>query len=261
MVTPQLGPSITPQTLNSAGKGGQQNPPYLQMKTPVPGASPSMSQSAPVITPAPSMGGDTVKKAVAAVPTTPTPAVAPLATPQSPVSPVLPNSSSGPTITPATNANPPATGAPATPPPQAGGSTLDDVYNFFKSDLQNQTKQAKANATTDASARGVFYGTPLTGSEADIDTQYLRGLGQLQSGMYGNAQQDQLARLGLASNLGYQGLMQQPPAPAATNWSALANLFGSSPSVDPTGTQRNGPVITPKGTIAPDSSKNGNVYG
>lgn len=88
-----------------------------------------------------------------------------------------------------------------TAPPQAGGTDLSGVYNFFKSDLQNQQKQALAGTQADAAARGVYYGTPLTGSEADINTQYLRGLGQLQAGMYGNEQQNQLARLAIGTQL------------------------------------------------------------
>jgi hypothetical protein len=231
MINAGIGPSITPNTLNSAAKGGQQNPPYLQMKTPVK-AAPTQAQTAPVITPAASAPGDTVRRAQA-VPEAPSVPTGQAPTPAMPSIPPTPTA--GPAITPA--------GA----PPQAGGNTLDDVYNFFKSDLQNQTKQAKANSISDASARGVYYGTPLTGSEADIDTQYLRGLGQLQSGMYGNAQSDALARLGLASNLGYQGLMQQPATSAPMNWAALGNLFGSSPS-NPTTDKRNGPVITPPKT-------------
>ena len=260
MITPQqLGPSITPQTLNSAGRGGQQNPPYLQMKNQIPGASPTMAQSSPVITPGPSAMGDTVKRPM---PTPGMPSITPqgpmgnpaAATPQPPApmpqvpkAPNMPEAGPAPQITPAS--------APPQTPPQAGGDKLGDVYNFFKSDLQNQTHQAKANAITDASARGVYYGTPLTGSETDIDTQYLRGLGQLQSGMYGNAQQDSLARLGLASNLGYQGLAQQPNAPGAMDWSALGNLFGPSPT-NPNGPARKGPVITPQQPNQSDAAHN-----
>lgn len=204
---PQTGPSITPQTMKSTQRGGQQNPAYLQMRTPM---APGSAKTNPVITPAASMGGDTVN-------------------PQRQMSPMAP---SGPPITPK--------------PPQAGGNSLGDVYNFMKSDLQNQTKQAKSSAIADASARGVYYGTPLTGSEADIDTQYLRGLGQLDAGMYGNEQQNQLSRLGMATTLAGQAGSNMPPVPEGMDWSGLGALFGaSSPTAPPVAGQRQGPAITP----------------
>lgn len=147
--------------------------------------------------------------------------------------------------------NPNQPGQPAgNKPPQAGGNSLSDVYNFFKSDLENQRNQALAGSRADAAARGVFYGTPLTGSEADINTQYLRGLGQLQSGMYGNEQQNQLARLGLATSLGWQNEMTQPGMPGPVDYSGLGALFGSN-SQQGYGTNQQGygtnPQITPKG--------------
>lgn len=228
------GPQVTPKTMNSAGAGGQMNPNYLQMRTPTmanasagpmspPPAYPQQ-QTQPTVTPPGGFGG-LINKLSRGTP-----------------------SPSGPQV------SPPPT-APAGPP-QAGGNSLGGVYNFFKSDLENQAKQAEAGAKADASARGVYYGTPLTGSEADIHTQFLRGLGQLQAGMYGNEQQNQLARLGLASNLSWQNAMNQPPSPGPMDWSSLGAIFGNSPSVSgqrggptqqyyPDGTPRNGPQITP----------------
>jgi len=211
---PKQGPAITPATFRNRGMGGQMNPTYLQGRTPKPptGVNPMST-------------GQT----------------APVITPKP--------SAMGDNSAMPMNRTPQA--APKTPP-QAGGNTLGDVYNFFKSDLQNQANQAKANAITDASARGVYYGTPLTGSEADIDTQYLRGLGQLDAGMYSNEQQNQLARLGMAVNLSMANGQNRPAAPGPLDFSGLGALFAtpaqtgtSNPPAAPQST-RQGPVITPK---------------
>lgn len=222
------GPSITPATMNAPGRGGQQNPAYLQMRTRQ-GMGPN-GPTRPVVTPQASVQGDTVRG----------PQITPPGT-----APLAPKPAAGqPPITPA---SPSANGA--APPPQAGGQSLGDVYNFFKSDLQNQAKQAKSGAIADASARGVYYGTPLTGSEADIETQYLRGMGQLDAGMYGNVQQDQLARLGMATNLSAMNGMNAPQAPGPMDWSGLGALFGannSTASGAPGTPARQGPVITQK---------------
>ena len=201
------GPGITPATMGAAGRGGQQNPAYLQMRRPM---APTGAATTPVITSKAGIQGDTVNPPM----------------------------------------NPAMTGGPARlpKPPQAGGQSLGNVYNFFKSDLQNQAKQAKSGAIADASARGVYYGTPLTGSEADIDTQYQRGLGQLDAGMYGNLQADQLARLGMATNLSAQSGASNPGASGPMDWSGLGALFGANNTSAPgaPGTpQRKGPIITP----------------
>jgi hypothetical protein len=247
------GPQITPRTMTAAGQGGQAQPPYLQMRTQA-GPPISAPQGAtqqptqPVVSQQPTAPGDSVKPALQQPQGGP-----PISPPRS--AGVSPGSPSGPPITPANpaaftgatnaynasqNIGAPVPGAPAGTPPQAGGQTLGDVYKFFQSDLQNQTNQALASAKADAAARGVYYGTPLTGSEADINTQYLRGLGQLQAGMYGNEQQNTLARLGLASNLGWQNAFNQPPSPGPMDWSSLGAIFGNQPSV---AAQRTGPVI------------------
>jgi hypothetical protein len=129
------------------------------------------------------------------------------------------------------------------------GQGLAGLYNFYKSDLQNQAKQATANSVADASARGVYYGSPLTGSEADINTQYLRGLGQLQAGMYGNEQANQLARLGLATNLFSTGGMNAPPGGQMDpqTWQMIGQMFGGATGQGAPSGQRTGPQITPAG--------------
>lgn len=220
---PKTGPMITPQTMGSPAQGGQANPSYLQMRTPT---GPAGGATQPVITPQASMMGDTVNPQ-------------PKKTTQVNMQPG--SGPAGPNISPPPGAMP--------QPPQAGGNSLGGLYDFFKSDLQNQTKQAKSGAVADASARGVYYGTPLTGSEADIDTQYLRGLGQLDAGMYGNEQQNQLARLGYATNLLGQSGNNAPPTPGGLDFSGLGALFAGGPNnpATPIGTSpRSGPVITPQ---------------
>lgn len=217
-------PNITPKTTPG---GGAALPPYLQTRRPVSPmqgifGSYSGQQTQPIITPKSTAVPGEVKPG-----TTPSAPVASLQQPQA-----------------GGGLNPNA-------PP---GGTLSDVYKFFKSDLENQRNQALASTRADASARGVFYGTPLTGSEADINTQYLRGLGQLQAGMYGNEQQNQLARLGLAESLGWQGQMNQPPLPGQLDLSALGTLFGASPAA---GAARPGPTITPANAPSPTLTKQG----
>jgi hypothetical protein len=236
------GPNITPRTMGAAGMGGQAQPPYLQMRRPVQaGMTPAYpgQQTQPVITPKPSAMGDPSPAGAAASQAQMKAQQAPAAGSQ-PGYPAAATTATGqPTPGPSVTAMNNSTGQPV----QAGGSSLGDVYNYFASDLANQTKQALANTTADASARGVYYGTPLTGSEADINTQYLRGLGQLGAGMYGNAMQQQLAQQGMQSGLLWQGGMQQPPTPPPTDWSALGQLFGTQPA---TGGPRPGPAITPR---------------
>lgn len=168
---------------------------------------------------------------------------------------------STPVITPKSTAVPGevASPKPALPqPPQAGGQSLGDVYKFMQSDLENQKNQALAGSRTDAASRGVFYGTPLTGSEADINTQYLRGLGQFQAGMFGNQMQDERQRQQLAIQLLGQNPQNQP-AMSGLDLSGLGSLFGSSPAASG---KRLGPMITPKGGktgYGKDSKVSGNV--
>lgn len=228
--------------MNGTQRGGQQNPPYLQMRRPV---APGQAQTRPVVTPQPMAPGDTVSR--------PTPPITPAGQASAPPTPAPVANGSMPPITPAGTTTPNPTAAAPASPPQAGGNSLGDLYGFLKSDLQNQTKQATSNSIADASARGVYYGTPLTGSEADINTQYLRGLGQLDAGMYGNEQQNQLARLGMATNLSAQGGANAPPPSQPMDWSGLGALFGSSPGspAAPGQPPRQGPVVTP----APNAQK------
>ena len=212
------GPQITPKTMGAAGQGGNQQPGYLQMRAPT---GPAGGATQPVVTPKPGVMGDSVNP--------------------KPVSTTTMNMQPG-----SIPGQPPITPA-GTNPPQQGGTTLGDVYSFFKSDLQNEAKQKTSNSIADASARGVYYGTPLTGSEADINTQYLRGLGQLQSGMYGNEQSNQLARLGMASGLLNSASVNAPPAPGPLDLSGLGALFASNNPANPNvNGPRNGPVITPQ---------------
>ena len=242
MMQSPWGPSITPATMNSAGQGGQQSPAYLQARTkygmPQNRTRPGMP-TRPVITPKPSVMGDKM------APLTPAPGGNPAPRPTAPLIGAPPGSMNTTQVNPATGVNPWTPGAgPASPPPitppgqtpaQAGGNNLGDLYRFFASDLQNQTKHAKSNAVADAANRGVYYGSGLTGSEADIDTQYLRGMGQLQAGMYGNEQANQLSRLGLATQLSGQNGQNAPPTPEGVDWSSLGSMFSpaQAPAISP----------------------------
>jgi len=91
--------------------------------------------------------------------------------------------------------------APGQPAANASGNDTKTLFEFLKKDLENERNNALSNARSSAAGRGVYYGTPLTTSEGDINTSFLRGLGQLQSGLIQNEQQNELQRLGLASNL------------------------------------------------------------
>lgn len=139
--------------------------------------------------------------------------------------PPVPGATPAPVVTPKPTA-PGDTVAPV--PPQATAAPanpMQKVYDFFKGDLERERKSAMSNSIADAANRGVYYGTPLTGSEADINTQYLRGLGQLQAGMYQNEQQNWLARLGLATRLSEQAGANMPPMPGGIDWSSLGAIF------------------------------------
>jgi len=123
------------------------------------------------------------------------------------------------------------------------------LYDFFKQDLEDQRRNAMADTTSNAASRGVYYGTPLTTSQGDIQTQYLRGLGQLQSGVLQNEQQNELSRLGLAGNL----LNTAPQAPGGgidpAVYQMLGTLFGGNSAVSG---DRSGPMISPvNGTKIP----------
>lgn len=146
-----------------------------------------------------------------------------------------------PNVTPITPAQQGATGNPLSP---AGQS----AYDVLKGDLEDQRRSAMSGAVADASARGVYYGTPLTTSQGDIQTQYLRGLGQLQAGVLGNEQQNEISRLQIASNLiGQNGVAQGGKIDPAT-LQMLGTLF--APRNGPTG-----PSITPAAPGTPGSQQ------
>jgi len=135
-------------------------------------------------------------------------------------------------VTPPRATPPPVSGA---LPPQAQGNAqgLEQLFKFFKQDLENARQRSLGQTRASAANRGVFYGTPLTTSEGDIETSFLRGLGQLQSGIFQGEQQNELARLGLASNLLGQLPQQfQGPEDATANaFTQLGALFGPRANV------------------------------
>jgi len=202
--------------------GGNAIPPYIQARQPFVNTI-SGAATKPVITPKSAVVPGEAKKPLSLYQR--------LAQKPKPKLPTLPI-----TVQPNTPAS-----APQTPVPQT-------LYDFFKQDLENQRKSAMSGAVSDASARGVYYGTPLTTSQGDIQTEYLRGLGQLQSGVLQNEQQNELSRLGIAGNL----LNSTPQVggggidPAV--FQMLGTLFGGNQAV---AGQRTGP-ITPKNTNPPE---------
>lgn len=140
---------------------------------------------------------------------------------------------------PKTNAAPPLGALPPIGEPAAQQpSSSQTLYEFFKKDLENQRDSAIANARTDASARGVFYGTPLTTSQGDIQTEFGRGLGQLQAGILQNEQQNELQRLAIAAGLIPQNASGGSIDPKV--WEMIGKIFG----------QRSGPVAPKLSTQA-----------
>lgn len=127
--------------------------------------------------------------------------------------------------------------------PAGGKPVPQTLYDFFKQDLEDQRRSALADTTSNAAARGVYYGSPLTTSQGDIQTQYLRGLGQLQSGILQNEQQNELSRLGIAGNLLNSAPQVQGGGLDPAVYQMLGQLFGSSSVA---GGSRSGPTITPK---------------
>lgn len=118
------------------------------------------------------------------------------------------------------------------------------LYDFFKQDLEDQRRSAMADTTSNAAARGVYYGSPLTTSQGDIQTQYLRGLGTLQANMLQNQEGNQLERLRIGA-----GLLGNTPQASGGGidpnvFQTLGGLFGQSPAA---AGQRSGPTITPQG--------------
>lgn len=221
--------------LNDQG-GGQALPPFLQGRTATPYRSPF--QTKPMITPKASIvPGETRPQQYVKAPTP------------------------GPNITPAVAPQP---GIPAASA-KANMNDTQTLFEFLKKDLENERNKALGNAQADASARGVYYGTPLTTSEGDINTSFLRGLGQLQSGIIQNDQQNQLARLGMASNLiGSPASFGDLASLGQGNpdvYSTIGSLFAgqqptaqTGPTITPAATPRPGPVLPfPRGQqpIAP----------
>lgn len=138
----------------------------------------------------------------------------------------------------------PAASAAVAPAPTGQPAPAQTLYEFFKNDLERQRDAAIANARTDASSRGVFYGTPLTTSQGDIQTEFGRGLGQLQAGILQNEQGNELQRLQLASSL----LGQTPQASSGGISPDVFQTIGSlfAPRPGPTGAPPITPATQPK---------------
>lgn len=196
-------PNITP---NAPPGGGDAKPPYLQMRKPLP--KPAAKRPSP-------FGGGGFGKAKQSLwdmfsgGGARKTSTRPVVTPKS-------------TAVPGEVAKQPAGTAPAGNKPY----TLKDFYDFQKGDLEAERDKALGATRAGAASRGLFYGSDLTGSEGDINSQFLRNMGSLQAGMMGNLMEDQRARLGMAANLGWQDQMNQPPMPGPVDFSALGAMFG-----------------------------------
>jgi hypothetical protein len=209
-------PTLTPANqLTQQQNGGTLSNPYLTLRTPTSSTTtkpaitpPTTSQTGlPGVSSLPgAAGGPSGVPQIAP----PAPGITPAAQLPGRTGNTLPNINMGMAEAPLLTPGPGAPAAQGAPPPQAAGgsapqttgsnalSNLGDVlsqhladpsrfdlpevqkaYDFFKTDLTNQAKLADAQATGDASARGVYYGSPLTTSLGDISTQLQRGLGAL----------------------------------------------------------------------------------
>lgn len=104
--------------------------------------------------------------------------------------------------------------------------SLQRLFEFLKSDLERERDLALSESDVDAARRGVFFGTPGSIPRTDIQEKYLRGLGQLESGLIQNETQNELARLGLASSLIPQDILDSGGIDPAL-FQALGGLFSS----------------------------------
>lgn len=221
--------------------GGQALPPFLQGRTPAAPSSPFQTQ--PIITPKAMVSPGEVKPGVR---------------PNQPPAMAKPGQFSFPQRPMAYPTAAPTPSAVGTPPPAA--KPQFSLYDFLKQDLEAEQNKALAGANTDAESRGVFYGSPLTTSRGDIKTEFLRGLGQLDSGLIQNERQNELARLGMATNL-----IGSPPS-----FGDLASLGQGNPDIysiigslfaGPQGqTQRPGPAITPNNPLPANYNPNAPNY-
>jgi len=127
--------------------------------------------------------------------------------------------------------------------PTPAAQPAQTLYEFFKKDLERQRDSSLADTQADASRRGVFYGTPLTTSQGDIQTEYNRGLGSLQSGILQNQEQNEIQRLGLATNLLGNGGQAQAQGIDPSVFNTIGSLL--APRQGPAATAPAPPPISP----------------
>lgn len=192
-----LAPKPTTSTLRPPVGGGMALPPFLENR-PAPNFRPA-------ITPRPQIDGDRIAPQG--------PNIAPISFPES-RNPLVKDNLMYPGGTPGFynngGAGRPPNVAPTVPQPKpiAGVPTLgtnapaaQQIFEFLKSDLMRNSARAKDKAIADAAERGVYYGSPLTTSMGDIETEFQRGLGQLAAQTLQNEQGNELERLRLATGL------------------------------------------------------------
>lgn len=117
------------------------------------------------------------------------------------------------------------------PPSQPGqGPGLNPwqaQYDVAKKSLEAETNNKLSGAITDAQKRGVYYGTPLTTSQGDINSDFLRGLGGLQADTMKNYMDDQFRRQALAAQMIASGQDGTAAGYDPAGWEALSKYFAS----------------------------------
>lgn len=95
---------------------------------------------------------------------------------------------------------PPSVSQPADNKPAEQGG-LGKVFNYFKTELEKERDKSLSNSDVEAASRGVFYGTPGTQAREDVRDKFGRSLAQFESDLLQKEQENELSRLGLATNL------------------------------------------------------------
>jgi hypothetical protein len=111
-------------------------------------------------------------------------------------------SGASPSMSPSSNISNPAPTPPSiTQRSDQGDDSLSKVFQFFKGDLEKERDMNLSEADADAARRGVFYGTPGAQSREDVRDKFGRSLSQLQANLLQNESQNDISRMGLATQL------------------------------------------------------------
>lgn len=113
----------------------------------------------------------------------------------------------------------------------AGDDSLSKIFKYFKGELERNRDVQLSEADADAARRGVFYGTPGSQSREDVRDRFGRSLSELEANLLQNESQNELSRLGLATNL--FGMLQQGDISRLGLAAGLIPNDMEAPSVDP----------------------------